>query len=66
VSEKKEGKIAKYRERGRKLRTIWKARTKVSPVIVGALGVVLTGTAGSFLELGIRVSAERPCKRFLE
>ena len=44
----------KYQDLAREIQRIWKSRTKVVPVVVGALGSVSKKLAGHLKQLGIK------------
>ena len=51
---KKTEKYKKYQDPAREIKGIWKSRTKVVPVVVGALGSVSKKLAGHLEQLGIK------------
>ena len=51
---KKKKSKEKYQELAREIKRIWKSRTKVVPVVVGALGSVSKKLAGHLKQLGIK------------
>ena len=54
VRQKETEKYEKYQDLAREIKRIWKSRTKVVPVVVGALGSVSTKLAGHLEQLGIK------------
>ena len=54
VLQKETEKYEKYQELAREIKMIWKSRTKVVPVVVGALGSVSKKLAGHLEQLGIK------------
>ena len=46
--------IIKYQDLAREIKRIWKSRTKVVPVVVGALGSVSKKLAGHLEQIGIK------------
>ena len=53
VKEKENEKVEKYRNLARELRRMWEVKTKVVPIVVGALGTVPLQLKGNLK--GIRV-----------
>ena len=51
--QKETEKCEKYQDLAREIKRIWKSRTKVVPVAVGALGSVSRRLAGHLEQLGI-------------
>ena len=54
VLQKEIEKYEKYQDLAREIKRIWKSRTKVLPVIVGALRLVSKKLAGQLEQLGIK------------
>ncbi|XP_068726529.1 uncharacterized protein [Montipora capricornis] len=54
VLQKETEKYEKYQDLAREIKRIWKLRTKVVPVVVGALGSVSKKQAGHLEQLGIK------------
>ena len=54
VQQKETEKYEKYQDLAREIKRIWKSRTKVVPVVVGALGSVSKKLAGHLEQLGIK------------
>ena len=54
VLQKEAEKCEKYQDLAREIQRIWKSRTKVVPVVVGALGSVSKKLAGHLEQLGIK------------
>ena len=54
VLQKETEKYEKYQDLAREIKRIWKSRTKVVPVVVGALGSVSKKLAGQLEQLGIK------------
>ena len=54
VLQKETEKYEKYQDLAREIKRIWKSRTKVVPVVVGALGSVSKKLAGKLKQLGIK------------
>ena len=52
----------KYQDLAREIKRIWKSRTKVVPVVVGALGSVSKKLAGHLEQLGIKNRTENDAK----
>ena len=52
--QKETEKCEKYQDLAREIHRIWKSRTKVVPVVVGALGSVSKKLAGHLEQLGIK------------
>nr|XP_054768418.1 uncharacterized protein LOC129275996 [Lytechinus pictus] len=55
---KEEEKIQKYNDLAWELRRIWKVKTKVVPIVIGALGTVTTRHRSFLAVLGVEVSFE--------
>ena len=53
VLQKETERYEKYQDLAREIKRIWKSRTKVVPVVVGALGSMSKKLAGHFEQLGI-------------
>ena len=54
ILQKETEKCEKYQDLTREIQRIWKSRTKVVPVVVGALGSVSKKLAGHLEQLGIK------------
>ena len=54
ILQKETEKCEKYQDLAREIQRIWKSRTKVMPVVVGALGSVSKKLAGHLEQLGIK------------
>ena len=54
VRQKETEKYEKYQDLAREIKWIWKSRTNVVPVVVGALGSVSKKLAGHLEQLGIK------------
>ena len=54
VLQKETEKYEKYQDLAREIKRIWKSRTKVMPVVVGALGSVSKKLAGHLEQIGIK------------
>ena len=54
VLQKETEKYEKYQDLAREIKRIWKSRTKVVPVVVGALGSVSKKLTGHLEQLGIK------------
>lgn len=54
ILQKETEKCEKYQDLAREIQRIWKSRTKVVPVVVGALGSVSKKLAGHLEQLGIK------------
>ena len=54
ILQKETEKCEKYQYLAREIQRIWKSRTKVMPVVVGALGSVSKKLAGHLEQLGIK------------
>ena len=54
ILQKETEKCEKYQDLAREIQRIWKSRTKVVPVVVGALGSVSKKLAGHLRQLGIK------------
>ena len=54
VRQKETEEYEKYQDLAREIKRIWKSRTKVVPVVVGALGSVSKKLAGHLEQLGIK------------
>ena len=61
VLQKETEKYEKYQDLAREIKRIWKSRTKVMPVVVGALGSVSKKLAGHLEQIGIKNRTKR-CK----
>ncbi|XP_063956582.1 uncharacterized protein LOC135154374 [Lytechinus pictus] len=55
---KEEEKIQKYNDLAWELRRVWKVKTKVVPIVIGALGTVTTRHRSFLAVLGVEVSFE--------
>ena len=60
ILQKETEKCEKYQDLAREIQRIWKSRTKVVPVVVGALGSVLKKLAGHLEQLGM--TEQERCK----
>ena len=58
VVEKEQEKIDKYQDLAREIRRLWKVKTKVIPVVIGALGTVPKRLSGYLREIGISTKVE--------
>ena len=54
VLQKETEKYKKYQDLAREIKRIWESRTKVVPVVVGALGSVSKKLAGHLEQIGIK------------
>ena len=54
MQQKETEKYEKYQDLAREIKRIWKSRSQVVPVVVGALGSVSQKFAGHLEQLGIR------------
>ena len=61
ILQKETEKCEKYQDLAREIQRIWKSRTKVLTVVVGALGSASKKLAGHLEQLGIKTEQER-CK----
>ena len=52
--QKETEKYEKYQDLAREIKRIWKSRTKVVPVVVGAFGSVSKKLAGHLKQIGIK------------
>ena len=58
VVDKEQEKIDKYQDLAREMRRLWKVKTKVVPVIIGALGTIPKRLAGYLKEIGVSIREE--------
>ena len=56
VKEKEAGKVEKYQNLARKLRRMWEVKTKVVPIVLGALGTVPLRLKGNLKDIGVDTS----------
>ena len=62
MREKKDEKVEKYQDRAREVRKLWGVRTKVIPVVVGALGSIpLRLNDLKAIEVGVPVGLIQRC-----
>ena len=54
ILQKETEKYEKYQDLAREIKRIWKSRTKVVPVVVGALGSESKKLAGHLEQIGIK------------
>ena len=52
---KEKEKIDKYRDLARELRKLWKVKTRVVPIVIGALGTIPKGLVGHLESLGVNL-----------
>ena len=58
VIKKEEEKIEKYQELGFELGRLWKVKTKVVPIVIGALGAISDRLISYLAEIGAELSFE--------
>ena len=58
VIKKEEEKIEKYQELGFELGRLWKVKTKVIPIVIGALGAISNRLISYLAEIGAELSFE--------
>ena len=58
VTRKEDEKVEKYKELGFEIRRLWNVRTKIIPVVIGALGTISNRHLSYLAELGANVSFE--------
>ena len=51
-------KIEKYRDLAREIRSLWKVKAKVIPIVIGALGTIPKGSNGYLKEIGVTTRVE--------
>ena len=56
VKEKEAGKVEKYQNLARELRRMWEVKTKVVPIVLGALGTVPLRLKGNLKDIGVDTS----------
>ena len=56
VKEKGGGKVEKYQNLARELRRMWEVKTKVVPIVLGALGTVPLRLKGNLKDIGVDTS----------
>ena len=56
VKEKEAEKVEKYQNLARELRRIWEVKTKVIPIVLGALGTVPLRLKGNLKDIGVDTS----------
>ena len=52
---KEKEKIDKYRDLARELRKLWKVKTRVVPIVIGALGTIPKGLVGHLESIGVNL-----------
>ena len=55
---KQEEKIDKYQDLAREIRTLWKVKTKVIPIVIGALGTIPKELNEKLKEIGVTTRVE--------
>ena len=55
---KQEEKIDKYQDLAREIRSLWKVKAKVIPIVIGALGTIPKGLNGYLKEIGVTTRVE--------
>ena len=56
VKEKEAEKVEKYQNLARELRRMWEVKTKVVPIVLGALGTVPLRLKGNLKDIGVDTS----------
>ena len=56
VKEKEAEKVGKYQNLARELRRMWEVKTKVAPIVLGALGKVPLRLKGNLKDIGVDTS----------
>ena len=55
---KQEEKIEKYQDLAREIRSLWRVKAKVIPIVIGALGTIPKGLNGYLKEIGVTTRVE--------
>ena len=58
IVKKQEEKIDKYQDLAREIRSLWKVKAKVIPIVIGALGTIPKGLNGYLKEIGVTTRVE--------
>ena len=56
VKEKEAKKVERYQNLARELRRMWEVKTKVVPIVLGALGTLLLRLKGNLKDIGVDIS----------